>query len=56
MGIPAVEDELFANLLICVHLNVFRDFCKSKGREGKGKGKDAHWMLFIFVYICGIIS
>ena len=39
MGIPALEDGLFANLSIYDYLYVFRFFCKGKGREGKGKGK-----------------
>ena len=41
MGIPALEDELFANLLTFDYLQVFRYFCKGKGkekgRERKGK-------------------
>ena len=39
MGIPALEDGLFANLLIFDSLYVFRYFCKGNGMEGKGKGK-----------------
>ena len=38
LGIPALEDGLFANLLIFDYLYGFRYFCKGKGREGKGKG------------------
>ena len=39
MGTPALEDGLFANLLIFNDLYVFRYFCKGKVKEGKGKGK-----------------
>ena len=39
MGIPALEDELFANWLIFDYLYVFRYLCKGKGRERKRKGK-----------------
>ena len=39
IGIPALEDGLFANLLIFDDLYVFRYFCKGTGREGKGKEK-----------------
>ena len=49
MGLPALEDGLFANLLIFYYLYVFRYFCKGKGREkerekgrekGRGKGRE----------------
>ena len=36
MGIPALEDGLFANMLIFDYLYVFRYFFV-KAREGKGK-------------------
>ena len=39
-GLPALEDGLFASLLIFDYLYVFRYFCKGKGREGKGKEKE----------------
>ena len=44
MGILALEDGLFANLLIFDYLYMFRVFrgfvCKGKGREGKGREKE----------------
>ena len=39
MGIPALEDGLFANLLIFDCVYVFRYFCKGNGREGKREEK-----------------
>ena len=39
LGIPALEDGLFANLLIFDYVHVFRYFCKGEGREGKGMEK-----------------
>ena len=40
MGTQALEDGLFAKLLILDYLYVFRYFCVGKGKEGKGrKGK-----------------
>ena len=38
MGIPALVDGLFANLLIFDYLYMFRYFRKGKGREGKRGG------------------
>ena len=50
LGIPALEDGLFANLLIFDYLYVFRYFCKGKGREKEreeGRGKERHLGAFV---------
>ena len=39
MGIAALEDGLFAILLIFDYLYMFRGFCKGKKRPGKREGK-----------------
>ena len=38
MGIPALEDGLFANLLMFDYLYLLSYFCKDKGMQGNGKG------------------
>ena len=40
MGVPALEDGLFANLFMFDYLWVFRYFCKGKRREWKGREKE----------------
>ena len=43
LGIPALEDGLFAILLMFDDLYMFRYFCKGTGREkGREKGRGKH--------------
>ena len=49
MGIPALEDGRFANLLIFDYLQMYRYFCKGKGREtGREKERERERRLVLY--------